>query len=85
MKSVPLVPASRHHIHLAAIGAPTLNISVSFADEASKVLSAYRDNYSLGASAFSPKCGNMYNAQNLLIGRVSYNGRIWDAQGNPVT
>jgi hypothetical protein len=29
-------------------------------------------------------CGNIYNSDNLLVGRISNNGRIWDAMGNVV-
>jgi hypothetical protein len=27
-------------------------------------------------------CGNIFNSRNHLVGRISYNGRIWDANGN---
>ena len=73
-----------HRIRLAAIGAPTLDVPVRFADEASKALSAYRDRYGLGASEMEPECGNIYDSGNNIIGRISYNGRIWDSQGNPI-
>lgn len=71
-----------HQIYLAAIGAPTLRIPVRFADEASKLFSAYRDLYAFGASEMKPGCGNIYNSEDLLVGRISYNGRIWDANGD---
>jgi hypothetical protein len=29
-------------------------------------------------------CGNIYNSFGELVGRISYNGRIWDASDNPV-
>jgi hypothetical protein len=74
----------RHYIHLAASGAPTLNIFIQFADEASNVFSAYRDRYEFGASAMKVGCGNIYDSGNHQVGRISYNGRIWDANGNPV-
>jgi hypothetical protein len=71
-----------HYIHLAAIGAPKLDIPVQFADEASRIFSAYRDKYQFGASGMKAGCGNIYNSRNRLVGRISYNGRIWDANGN---
>jgi hypothetical protein len=80
----PMPYAEPHHIHLAASGAPTLDIPVQFADEASKILSAYREKYELGASEMKAQCGNIYNTRNRLVGRISYNGRIWNANGNLV-
>ena len=76
--------SEQHYIHLAASGAPTFNVPVQFADEASEVFSAYRDRYEFGASAMKEGCGNIYDCQNRLVGRISYNGRIWDANGKPV-
>lgn len=87
MQTKTIIPgphAEPHHIHLAASGAPTLDISIQFADEASKVFSAYREKYEFGASEMKDRCGNIYNSRNQLVGRISYNGRIWDANGNPV-
>lgn len=78
----PNLQGKAHHIHLAAIGAPSLDIPVQFADEASRVFSAYRDKYEFGASGMKARCGNIYNSRNHLVGRISYNGRIWDANGN---
>ncbi len=76
--------SEQHYIHLAASGAPTFNVPVQFADEASEVFSAYRDRYEFGASAMKEGCGNIYDCQNRLVGRISYNGRIWDANGKLV-
>jgi hypothetical protein len=73
-----------HYVHLAASGAPTFNIFVQFADEASEVFSAYRDRYEFGASEMKARCGNIYDSKDCLIGRISYNGRIWDAKANPI-
>lgn len=73
-----------HYIHLTAMGAPTLKVTIRFADQASKVFCAYRDKYEFGASAMLDGCGNIYSSDNLLVGRISYNGRIWDATGNVV-
>jgi hypothetical protein len=85
IQSVTSIPyAEPHHIHLAASGAPTLDITIQFADQASKVFSAYRDKYEFGASGMKQRCGNIYNSQNRLVGTISYNGRIWDANGNLV-
>jgi len=71
-----------HYIRLAAMGAPSLDIHVQFADEAARVFSAYRDKYEFGASEMKAECGNIYNSRNQRVGRISYNGRIWDANDN---
>jgi hypothetical protein len=87
MQSKTLVPELRdepHHIHLAALGAPTLDIPVRYADEASKLFSVYRDRYGFGASEMEAECGRIYDSQDRTVGRISYNGRIWDATENPV-
>ena len=73
-----------HHVYLAADGAPSLNIGVQFADQASKVFCAYRERYQFGASEMEAGCGNIYKSLGVLVGHVSYNGRIWDASNNPV-
>jgi hypothetical protein len=70
-----------HHIHLAAAGAPTLNVPVRFADEAAKAFSAYREKFLFGASEMKARCGDIYDSRNNLVGRISYNGRIWTADG----
>jgi len=73
-----------HYIHLEAIGAPTLDIPIQFADQASSFLCAYRDKYQFGASGMMPRCGLIYDRQNQTVGRISYNGRIWDANDHLV-
>lgn len=78
----PNLRSDAHFIHLAAIGAPSLNIPVQFADEASRIFSAYRDRYGFGASGMKAECGNIYNSRNHLVERISYNGRIWDVNDN---
>lgn len=82
--TVPVLENKCHRIHLAALGAPTLSVPVRFADEASKVFSAYREKYEFGASEMGAECGNIYDAGNCLVGRISYNGRIWTVNGCPV-
>jgi hypothetical protein len=68
-----------HYIRLAATGAPSVDIRVQFADEAARVFSAYRDKYEFSASEMKAECGNIFNSRNRRVGRISYNGRIWDA------
>lgn len=78
----PNLQSEAHFIHLAAIGAPLLDIPVQFADEAARVFSAYRDKYEFGASGMKARCGNIYNSRKHRVARISYNGRIWDANDN---
>jgi len=66
-----------YYIHLAAMGAPEFDIAVQFADQASQIFSTYREEYGFGASDMKRRCGNIYNSRNQLVGRISYNGRIW--------
>ncbi len=82
--TVPDLRGELHLIYLAASGAPTLKVSVQFADEASRLFSAYREKYEFGASGMMAGCGNIYNSQKVIVGRISYNGRIWDADGRLV-
>jgi len=87
MQTTAIIPDLRgepYHIHLAASGAPTLDITVQFADEAARVFSTYRETYGFGASEMKARCGNLYDSRKRLVGRISYNGRIWDAKGNPL-
>ena len=72
-----------HYLYLAATGAPTLSVPVHFADEASKVLCAYREKFQFGASEMEAGCGNIYNSlkrscRSHLIQRA-YLGRKWQS------
>lgn len=78
------VPSEPHRIYLAAAGAPTLSFPVQFAEEASRVFCAYRQKYQFGASEMEAGCGNIYDASGVFVGRISYNGRIWNDASNPV-
>lgn len=81
---LPADSGNTHRLHLAAVGAPTLDVSVQFADEASVVFCAYRQKYGFGASEMKPECGNIYDSRRRLVGRISYNGRVWDSANNPI-
>ena len=68
-------------ITLAAIGCPALRIPVASADMASAMLQRYRNLYGIGASDMSEGFGNIYANNGTLVARVSYNGRVWNPQG----
>jgi hypothetical protein len=59
-------------------------VPVNSAQEASLRWTSYRNRESLGASEMRTQCGNIYSAGHQLLGHVSYNGRVWDAAGNPL-
>lgn len=69
------------YVYLAALGAPTVKVPVNTADEASALFGRYRDQYGLGASDLHDRCGNIYANDGTLVARVSYNGRVWNPQG----
>jgi len=68
-------------IHLAARGAPTLRLTVRSVEMASGVFARYRDTYDLVVSDLNRGCGNISDENGTLVARVSYNGRIWAANG----
>jgi hypothetical protein len=70
------------YLHLEAVGAPTLDLPIRFADEASRLFVEYRERYGLGASGMKPRCGYIFTESHQFLGKISYNGRIWDADGN---
>lgn len=69
-------------IYLAADGAKTLTFRVDSLAKASAAWIAYRDLYELGNSDRAEHCGNIYGADGkTVVAHVSYNGRVWDAEG----
>jgi len=50
--------------------------------EASKLIRDYIDYHDLGGSTFTG--GAMYGDDGKYIGRVSYNGRVWDPDDNEI-
>lgn len=56
---------------------------IQFADDAAKSFCWVRDTYGFGASDMKKGCGDIKDADGKLVGRISYNGRIWDASGKP--
>lgn len=81
---IPDIATGHYYVHLAACGAPVLNVPVQFADQASRVFHAYRDKYGFGASGMKAGCGDIYDSRNRVVGRISYNGRIWTSENDVV-
>jgi hypothetical protein len=76
------------YLYLAAHGRPTLKAPVSTGEQAVAIWSRYRDGQSgidmLGSSSMKPRCGNIYSESGQLVARISYNGRIWNPQGEMI-
>lgn len=68
---------------IAFMGHVRMTVRVSSLDEASKCFAAHRDGFGFGASHMRKGCGDVREGRK-LVGRISYNGRIWDANGKPV-
>ena len=60
-------------------GVPSKKVRVRSADQASAAVRAYIDTYGLGASNWTG--GDIRESSGKLIGRVSYNGRVWTPDG----
>jgi hypothetical protein len=73
-----------YYLNLSAEGYPTHTIRVRTANEAAVLWEYYRDFHDIGASEMTSECGRVTDAQGKLHARISYNGRIWDANQNPV-
>lgn len=71
-----------YQIYLAARNCPTHRLMVVDSISASEVFCQYRDSFGLGASDMKKGCGNVTDQSGKLIARISYNGRVWDADGN---
>ena len=70
-------------IYLAAIGAPTEKVEVATLAEASAAFVRYRNEYMFGGSGMKARCGFVYEGKQ-RVARVSYNGRVWDANDTEV-
>lgn len=68
-------------IRIAWRGLPTKTIPVQFADEASAVFCAIRDDGGFGASDMKQGCGDLLDTAGNVMGRISYNGKIWIGAG----
>jgi hypothetical protein len=70
-------------LYLAAIGCPTKNVPVANSEQAQNAFNMYRSIYDFGGSAMKRGCGDIRDENGALIARISYNGRVWDAEGKP--
>ncbi len=72
-----LIRHQRYFLRSRWRGIPDRMIPVEYADDASKVFSAIRDAHGFGASDLKPGSGDILDQDGKIIGRISYNGRIW--------
>jgi hypothetical protein len=77
-----IIPANGGFLKLAAIGCATMKVAVSDAEQVIEIWSRYRDGNGIGASDMKRGCGDLVDVKGKKVGRVSYNGRIWDVAGN---
>jgi hypothetical protein len=64
-------------VRLAWRGLRTRLVLVNFADEASELFASVRNQNGFGASDMKAGCGDLLDGTGKLIGKISYNGRIW--------
>lgn len=66
------------YLLLESTTSPLKKVQVQDAEQASRILSAYRDRNGYGQSDFTRRTGQLVDSRGTVIGRVSYNGRVWD-------
>jgi hypothetical protein len=72
------------NLHLGAIGAPMVKVMVFDSDDAVKIFTQYRDGGPFGSSEMLKGCGNITDLTGKLVCRISYNGRVWLPNGQPL-
>lgn len=81
MERNELIVKEGGYLYLAAYGCPTVKVPVTDAHQARKAWESYRDGYGIGGSDLKRGCGDIRTNKNKTIARVSYNGRIWNMDG----
>lgn len=71
---------SKHFLRIAFRGLPVQLVPVDFADDASRIFCDVRDRNGFASSDMKPGCGDLLDASKKIVGRISYNGRIWPAE-----
>ena len=71
-------------LKLAAEGCPTLHVPVNNAEQIVRIWERYRDENGISASDMKGGCGDLIGSDGSVVARISYNGRIWDANGKCV-
>jgi len=74
--------AMKYTMKLAAVGCKSHQLPVADSMEAVAAFAAYRD--SIGTSDMKSGCGDITDRSGDLIARISYNGRVWLPNGQPL-
>ncbi len=61
-----------------------VEVMVFDSDDAVKLFSLFRDGGGFGASELKKGCGDITDLSGKLIARISYNGRVWLPNGQPL-
>jgi hypothetical protein len=73
-----------YYLRLAVVGQVAREHRVFSSDEAVAVWCDYRNTLGFGASEMKKGCGDVTDSKGCVVGRISYNGRVWDASGKSV-
>lgn len=68
-------------LRLSAVGAPTIDQPVCFADDASRIWCKYRDQHGVSGSTMKRDSGRITDAKGNLMATICYNGRVKLADG----
>lgn len=70
---------------ILAFGLSRYKVHVDSFAHAREVFEEARDYGDYGSSDMGPGCGDLYQTDGGgRVGRVSYNGRVWDARGEEI-
>jgi hypothetical protein len=78
-----LVKGERYFVKIAWRGAPTELVPVRTPEEASDIFQQTRDQFGFGSSDMKPGAGDIVTSSGKVVGRISYNGRIWPLGSDP--
>jgi len=75
----PLAPTG--YLVLSALGMKTRRVAVNDAHQIERIWAAWRTDNDLGYHDLKADSGNLVDSTGKVVARISYNGRIWDADG----
>ena len=73
----PLAPTG--YLVLSALGMKTRRVAVNDAHQIERIWAAWRTDNDLGYHDLKADSGNLVDSTGKVVARISYNGRIWDA------
>ena len=75
----PLAPTG--YLVLSGLGMKTRRVAVNDAHQIERIWAAWRTDNDLGYHDLKADSGNLVDSTGKVVARISYNGRIWDADG----